>query len=737
MVENIPQSIKDNFQITLENIKYPTYPDENFQTIVSDETNLNNYSKEKTHIAFSDFNSLLSRTKQLIYQIISTNMHNFQEYCHNLGEKTMFYVYYFYIIEKYISLIENKYFREPRDDDLLQELFCDQMMLDCLNSGFEFRDVYEKEFKESIDKNKLHSTFKPMIEKYNKLIKDNNEIGNIIIRIIKYSTKYLFTPLEEELQKFFKIKKFYEDDFFKTSINQENEVIILNVIFYLTKIGDLYLALYNGSILGKNDICNLDENSKEWNKLKEIFFRLIPKNIEKIKNIVNEARKNYDLGNSMLSNVNAEDSISTLFFSGIKNFVYYKINENQKKIDSRKFMIKSDIQDSKKLFGMFKKFKGIIKKLIPSIAFRRKIYVKKEYPSINRAYIQKLLNYMKGINIPINNEIDSHKKKEIEDELLPIFFKDKLEDKSIKRNYVSVTILHNEKLYFKDEKEEGLLSPLYKCCMYNEVDIPITNKLKKNVIMIYIHGGGFIGSSTFVHEGHLRKWAKELNIPIFGINYSLAPKYPYPEGLNDIYQAYMWIINHAREELNMSIKHIILSGDSAGGNLALALNNLLICMKEFEQEICKDIILPELLPVYYPATYVNDKNCSNSFILSAMDPILNPKNLQYSCDSYLYNYSLEEDPFVNVLKINDFILDRMTSKIRLFLGSKDTLRDDGVRLLYEFSKYNNKENKKNKIDIRGYDVYYLGHGYNAQNEEFQKISRNLMFPEIEDFIKNL
>ena len=98
---------------------------------------------------------------------------------------------------------------------------------------------------------------------------------------------------------------------------------------------------------------------------------------------------------------------------------------------------------------------------------------------------------------------------------------------------------------------------------------------------------------------------------------------------------------------------------------------------------------------------------------------------------------MEEDPFVNVLKINDFILDRMTSKIRLFLGSKDTLRDDGVRLLYEFSKYNNKENKKNKIDIRGYDVYYLGHGYNAQNEEFQKISRNLMFPEIEDFIKNL
>ena len=66
----------------------------------------------------------------------------------------------------------------------------------------------------------------------------------------------------------------------------------------------------------------------------------------------------------------------------------------------------------------------------------------------------------------------------------------------------------------------------------------------------------------------MRKWANNLGIPIIGINYSLAPKYPYPEGLNDLYQAYMWILRHAKDELNMDIKHIILSGDSAGGSLA-------------------------------------------------------------------------------------------------------------------------------------------------------------------------
>ena len=103
---------------------------------------------------------------------------------------------------------------------------------------------------------------------------------------------------------------------------------------------------------------------------------------------------------------------------------------------------------------------------------------------------------------------------------------------------------------------------------------------KKNTILIAVHGGGFIGSSTLMHERYLRKWAKEIDLPIFGINYSLAPEYKYPEAVNDVYQAYMWILKHAKEELNMDIKHIILYGDSACGNIILYFNSLLIVLKE-------------------------------------------------------------------------------------------------------------------------------------------------------------
>ena len=54
--------------------------------------------------------------------------------------------------------------------------------------------------------------------------------------------------------------------------------------------------------------------------------------------------------------------------------------------------------------------------------------------------------------------------------------------------------------------------------------------------MIYIHGGGFVGGSTFIHEDVLRNWSKKFRIPIIGIDYRISPKYKYPEALDDIYQ---------------------------------------------------------------------------------------------------------------------------------------------------------------------------------------------------------
>ena len=735
MAEEIPKQIQEEFTITSENMKYPTYPDEEYQKSISEEENLNNYSSENIQKTFDDFFSLYESCKNKTYDIISNNLHNFQEYCENLNEKSINYIFYFNILEKMGRLVEAKYYKKPMPD---KEIFCDEIIYECINNNKNFLELYNKEYKSQNEINKINQELNPMIEKYNKLLVMKNKLGNVVIRTIKYLIKYLFVPFEQDLIEFQKIKIFFENNFFKTNNNEENEIKILNVILHLKKMKILEYAFYNSASLDKNDICNLDETDNEWIQLKKILFRLIPKNIEEIKNQNFEARKNSDIMGAVMSNVQIDNneslSASSLIFSGMKNYIYYKANENKAKIDSRKLQIKTNFDNFPNYMKLFKSFKSIFSKFLPNVEFRRKIYVLKELPQINRSYIEKLINFMKGENIPVdsNNNIINNLKEE-----LPLLYKDKIMDKSIKRNYVSVTILNNKKLYFKDEQEEGFFSSLFNKFKSSTIITQVKNEFKKNTILIAVHGGGFIGSSTFLHERYLRKWVKELDIPIFGINYSLAPKYKYPEGVNDVFQAYMWILNHAKEELNMDIKHIILYGDSAGANIILSLNSLLIVLKEYDKNISKNIILPELLLPFYPVTHVSIQSYSNSLLLTLGQQMLSPDVLKYMCNQYLGEYLYQDnDMFLNPIKLNDFILDRMNNKIRIFFGSNDILRDDSIRLLHLFSQYNN-ENGKNKIDVRGYDILGLGHGFNGQRENVQKISRDLLVPEIVEYLRNI
>ena len=62
---------------------------------------------------------------------------------------------------------------------------------------------------------------------------------------------------------------------------------------------------------------------------------------------------------------------------------------------------------------------------------------------------------------------------------------------------------------------------------------------------------------------YLRYWAKELQIPILSIDYSLAPDAPFPQAVNEVYYAYIWALNNL-EKLGSSGEKIIFCGDSAG-----------------------------------------------------------------------------------------------------------------------------------------------------------------------------
>lgn len=88
-------------------------------------------------------------------------------------------------------------------------------------------------------------------------------------------------------------------------------------------------------------------------------------------------------------------------------------------------------------------------------------------------------------------------------------------------------------------------------------------------LLIHCHGGGFISQSSMSHDSYLREWAKELDVPILSIDYSLAPQAPFPRALEEVTYAYCWARkNHML--LGSTGERIVVAGDSAGGNLLMA-----------------------------------------------------------------------------------------------------------------------------------------------------------------------
>lgn len=88
-------------------------------------------------------------------------------------------------------------------------------------------------------------------------------------------------------------------------------------------------------------------------------------------------------------------------------------------------------------------------------------------------------------------------------------------------------------------------------------------------VVIYVHGGGFRVLSKDTHWVMGIAFARAGYV-VFNVSYRLAPRHPFPAGLEDVAAAYAWVrANAARYGGDPS--RIVLAGESAGANLVTAL----------------------------------------------------------------------------------------------------------------------------------------------------------------------
>jgi monoterpene epsilon-lactone hydrolase len=87
-------------------------------------------------------------------------------------------------------------------------------------------------------------------------------------------------------------------------------------------------------------------------------------------------------------------------------------------------------------------------------------------------------------------------------------------------------------------------------------------------VILYFHGGGFFMSSPKDHRPIIWRMARATNRRVLAVDYRKAPDHAFPAWLDDAFATYQYALAQG-----IAAKDIVLSGDSAGGNIALALTH--------------------------------------------------------------------------------------------------------------------------------------------------------------------
>jgi hormone-sensitive lipase len=187
---------------------------------------------------------------------------------------------------------------------------------------------------------------------------------------------------------------------------------------------------------------------------------------------------------------------------------------------------------------------------------------------------------------------------------------------------------------------------------------------------------------------YTRKWANELGVPVFSVDYRMPPDHPFPDGPNDCLTAYRFIINRVHEYLNIRPTKVYLAGDSAGGNLACALMTLILKHKE---------PIPQGIYLTYPAADLRN-TFTSSRVHSLTDPLLWPRTLFLCVNSYLKDdFEKANDPLASPVLLTEEYVGGEKGDMRFPLrwprtlidvGNHDPLFDDSLILMQRMVESN-------------------------------------------------
>ncbi|KAI0450797.1 alpha/beta hydrolase fold-domain-containing protein [Xylaria acuta] len=109
----------------------------------------------------------------------------------------------------------------------------------------------------------------------------------------------------------------------------------------------------------------------------------------------------------------------------------------------------------------------------------------------------------------------------------------------------------------------------------------IMKECKNATTVLYFHGGAYYLCDPSTHRQLSKRLAKTMGGRVYSVRYRLAPQHPFPAALLDALVSYFTLLYPPPGSMHeaVSARDIVFGGDSAGGNLALALTQTLVQLR--------------------------------------------------------------------------------------------------------------------------------------------------------------
>ena len=156
-------------------------------------------------------------------------------------------------------------------------------------------------------------------------------------------------------------------------------------------------------------------------------------------------------------------------------------------------------------------------------------------------------------------------------------------------------------------------------------------------VVVYYHGGGWVIANLDTYEASASELAQKAGAIVVSVAYRQAPENMFPAAHEDAFAAYQWARGHA-SEINGNPEMVATAGESAGGNLAVA---VALMAKE------RGAQMPDHILSVYPIADGDIESPTYEEYENAL--FLNKALMKWFFDLYNPDWETEKNPLISLI----------------------------------------------------------------------------------------